>query len=116
MDAASTPATVDLATSVVLAIKESPVPPTTSKEPFYKQGPFWITLLLAPLVYIVVYAVLFQAGFTTEIKVMVVTAIISTLLGAIIGYWLATSFQSGEKDKTIAAQTAQLTNQGDSKP
>lgn len=83
------------------------MPDPTHPAPFWKQGPFYITLLLSPLVYIVVYAVLFRAGFTTEIKVMVVTAIISTLLGAIIGYWLATSFGSTEKDKIIAQKSVQ---------
>lgn len=72
----------------------------TKSEGFWKQPAFWITLILVPLVYIVVLAVLGVFGttvFSTEIQIMVVSSIISGLLGAITGFWLGTSWSSARK-------------------
>jgi muramidase (phage lysozyme) len=59
----------------------------------------WITVLLLPLVYITVGAVLFTDDWTSETRAMVVAAVISGVLGAITGYWLGTSFSSSKKDE-----------------
>lgn len=64
----------------------------------------WITAALLPLVYGVVFAVVFgdAATFSDEIRVMVVTAVVSGTLGGIIAYWLGSSMSSRNKDELIA--------------
>lgn len=66
----------------------------------------WITAALLPLVYGVVYIVLTGStdNFSTETKAMVVAAIVSGVLGAILGYWLGTSASSARKDDSIIAK------------
>lgn len=68
----------------------------------------WVTLLLLPLVYLVVGAVVFSSkdAFSQDVKAMVVAAVISGVLGAITGYWLGTSFSSAKKDEQRAAPAA----------
>lgn len=61
----------------------------------------WVTLMLLPLVYMTVAAVLFLEGWTSETRAMVVAAVISGVLGAITGYWLGTSFSSSKKDELL---------------
>jgi muramidase (phage lysozyme) len=63
----------------------------------------WITVLLLPLVYGVVYAVLTGdlKSFSAEVKSMVVAAIVSGVLGSILGYWLGTSASSKAKDDAL---------------
>jgi hypothetical protein len=63
----------------------------------------WITVMLLPLVYITVCAVLFTDDWTSETRAMVVAAVISGVLGAITGYWLGTSFSSSKKDDRLVA-------------
>jgi len=63
----------------------------------------WVTIMLLPLVYITVVAVLFTGDWTSETKAMVVAAVISGVLGAITGYWLGTSFSSAKKDDRLGA-------------
>jgi membrane protein DedA with SNARE-associated domain len=56
------------------------------------------------MVYIVVLTVLGIMGkndFATEIKIMVVSAVISGVLGAITGFWLGTSFSSSRKTELL---------------
>ncbi len=67
---------------------------------FWKQPALWVTLLLLPLPYMVVMSVLGLIGkaeYTTDIKIMVITAVISGVLGGITGFWLGTSFSSSRK-------------------
>lgn len=61
----------------------------------------WVTIMLLPLVYVTVTAVLFTDGWTSETRAMVVAAVISGVLGAITGYWLGTSFSSARKDERL---------------
>lgn len=72
---------------------------------FYKQPAFWITLLLLPLPYAVVSSVLgiWPTGlsYSDEIRVMVVTAVISGVLSGITGFWLGTSFSSSRKTEML---------------
>jgi hypothetical protein len=81
---------------------------TASKElqsSFWKQPAFWITVLLLPLPYLVVTSVLGiwpQTGvYSDEIKIMVITAIISGVLSGITGFWLGTSFSSSRKTEIM---------------
>ena len=72
-------------------------------KPFWYAPAFWVSLLLLPLVYMVVGAVLFRDGWSDEIKIMVITAILTGALGAITAYWMGTSSSSQRKDE-LAAQ------------
>ena len=49
-------------------------------------------------------AVVFQEGWTMEIKAMVVSSIISLVLGAVTGYYLGTSFSSQRKTDILNAR------------
>lgn len=57
----------------------------------------WVTGAILPLVYLVAYAVLMRDGWSDEIKMMVVTAILTGGFGAITGYWMGTSASSARK-------------------
>ena len=69
-----------------------------------KSPAFLISATLLPLVYLVVGAVLFGADWTMEIKAMVVSSIISLVLGAVTGYYLGTSFSSQRKTDLMNAR------------
>lgn len=56
-----------------------------------------VTAALVPLIYIVVCAVLFRDGFTDEMRAMVVTAVVSGMLGTMTGFWLGSSLDSRKK-------------------
>lgn len=66
----------------------------------------WVTVMLLPLVYMTVGAVLFMTGWSQDVKAMTVAAVISGVLGAMTGYWLGTSFTSAKKDDRLAATEA----------
>ncbi len=63
----------------------------------YKNPALWVTAAILPLVYLVAYAVLMGEGWSDEIKMMVVTAILTGGFGAITGYWMGTSASSARK-------------------
>lgn len=72
----------------------------TNAVAFWKQPAIWVSAALLPMAYIVVLSVLGIVGagtFSEEIKVMVVTAVVSGVLSAITGFWLGTSFSSQRK-------------------
>ena len=62
----------------------------------------WISILILPLVYIVVVAVMFGEGWTNDIRAMVVSSIISLILGSITGFFLGTSYGSQRKTDILA--------------
>jgi len=62
----------------------------------------WISLLLLPLVYLVVIAVMFGEGWTNDIRAMVVSSIISLVLGSVTGFFLGTSYGSQRKTDLMA--------------
>jgi hypothetical protein len=68
----------------------------------WKSPALWVTLCLLPLVYLVVAAVLFGDGWTAEIRAMVVSSVISIVLGGVVGYYLGTSYGSQKKTEIIA--------------
>ncbi len=70
----------------------------------FKSPAFIISASMLPLVYMVVGAVIFGSNWTMEIKAMVVSSIISLVLGAISGYYLGTSFSSQRKTDMISAK------------
>jgi len=61
----------------------------------------WISVALLPLVYMVVAIVLLQEGWTNEIRVMVVSSVLSLVLGSVSGFWLGTSFSSQRKTELL---------------
>lgn len=63
----------------------------------------WISAAILPLVYFVVYRVIGSdpGVFSEEIRVMVVTAVISGVLGSITGFWLGSSMSSRNKDEAL---------------
>ncbi len=63
---------------------------------FWKQPAIWVTLLLMPIVYFVVWRVL-TGEFSSEVQSMVIAGVISGVLSAITGFWMGTSFSSSRK-------------------
>lgn len=62
----------------------------------------WVTFSLLPLVYIALYAVLFQSGFSDDIRAMVLGAIFGGLLtGGITALWFGTSASSARKTELL---------------
>ena len=70
----------------------------------FKSPAFIISASMLPLVYMVVGAVIFGPDWTMEIKAMVVSSIISLVLGAVSGYYLGTSFSSQRKNDLTNAK------------
>ena len=62
----------------------------------------WVAMMILPLVYMVSGAVLFGADWTMEIKAMVVSSIISLVLGSVTGFFLGTSYGSQQKTAMLA--------------
>ena len=56
-----------------------------------------VTMMLLPLAYLVVGAVLFMAGWSDEIRAMVVSSVLSLIVSGATGFWLGTSFGSQKK-------------------
>ena len=67
----------------------------------------WVAAALIPLVYIVVCGVMFGADWTIEIRAMVVSSIISLVLGSITGFFLGTSYGSQQKTQMLAGKGPQ---------
>lgn len=78
--------------------------------PFWKQPHIYVTAMFMVPIWFVVYKVVGDTNsqFSDTVKVMVITAIISTSVGAILGYWLGSSQSSAKKDDTNAALATQL--------
>jgi len=70
-------------------------------KPWQSQA-LWISLALLPLVYLVVGAVLFGQGWTNDIRAMVVSSIISLVLGSVTGFFLGTSYGSQRKTELMS--------------
>jgi len=67
----------------------------------------WVAGALIPLVYIVVSAVMFGSEWTMEVKAMVVSSIISLVLGSITGFFLGTSYGSQQKTQMLVGRSQQ---------
>lgn len=73
---------------------------TQAEKPFWFSPTFWVCGYLSPLIYMVVYKVLW-GEFSAEIKAMVIGAIVTVLLGGIMAFYTGTSQASKTKDDTI---------------
>jgi len=62
----------------------------------------WVAGALLPLVYLVVSAVVFGSDWASDIKAMVVSSVISLVLGSITGFFLGTSYSSQRKTDIMA--------------
>ncbi len=76
--------------------------------PFTKQGVFWITVGLLPLVYIIVLAAIgnweYIGDITSETRAQVIGTVLGTILGGIVGYFYGTSAGSQRKTDVLAAK------------
>lgn len=61
-----------------------------------------VTMMLLPLAYLVVGAVLFMGGWSDEIRAMVVSSVLSLIVAGATGFWLGTSFGSQKKTDMLA--------------
>ena len=68
---------------------------------FERTGTFRLKLIL-PGALVVVAAVLFGEGWTNDIRAMVVSSIISLVLGSVTGFFLGTSYGSQRKTDMLA--------------
>lgn len=65
---------------------------------FWKQPAIWVTLVcLMPMVDFVIYKVMTDPSYSSEVRSMVVAAVVSGVLSSITGFWLGTSFSSSRK-------------------
>lgn len=67
---------------------------------FWRQPAFWITVMLLPLVYGVVWQVL-TGNFPSEVQSMVVSAVVTGVLSGVLGFWMGTSFSSQKKTDAL---------------
>lgn len=67
---------------------------------FWRQPAFWITVMLLPLVYGVVWQVL-TGNFPSEVQSMVVSAVVTGVLSGVLGFWMGTSFSSQRKTDAL---------------
>ena len=63
----------------------------------WKLPSFWMTLLLLPLIYMVIGSVVFGSGWSDDVRAGTVSAVISGVMFAIVGYWLGSSAGSAKK-------------------
>lgn len=93
----------------VAATRVALVPAAAEGTPFYKTGPFWITVLLLIPVYFVTHNVMTDMSEKNhDLRLMVVTAFISGVLFAIAGFWLGTSMSSQRKTELAARASAHM--------
>lgn len=64
----------------------------------WKLPALWVTLLVMPLVYQVVWAVLFRPDFDNGMKGLVIGVVMTGALGSVLAFWLGSSFGSQKKD------------------
>lgn len=91
----------------VAATRALLVPKAEEGTPFYKTGPFYITLLLLLPVYYVTHNIMEDRSPSNhDLRLMVATAFISGILFAIAGFWLGTSMSSQRKTELAAKSSA----------
>lgn len=70
--------------------------------PLLRQPAVVMAALVLPLIYMVVYAVMFRAGFSDETRVMVVSLVVGGVLGAMAAFFWGSSMSSRTKDEALA--------------
>lgn len=76
---------------------------TQSEKGFWHSPVFWITLMLLPMVYYVVDAVL-TGNFTSDVKAMVIGVVMGTVAGSIVTYWFGTTNGSARKTDLLSGK------------
>lgn len=66
----------------------------------WRMPALWVTVMFMLPFYSVIAAVLFMPGWSAEIRIQVVTAVLS-IAGIIAAFWLGSSFGSQRKDATL---------------
>lgn len=66
----------------------------------WRMPALWVTVMFMLPFYCVIAAVLFMPGWSAEIRIQVVTAVLS-IAGIIAAFWLGSSFGSQRKDATL---------------
>ncbi len=86
----------------IVAAREHSAKERGDRSPLWNPA-LWVSAAVLPLVYYVVYRVIGaeQGVFSEEIRVMVVTAVISGVLGSVTGFWLGSSASSRHKDEAL---------------
>ena len=67
---------------------------------------FWVTVLLLPLLYGTVWIALTSAdGFSNEVRAAIASAVVTGVLGAVVGFWLGSSFTTS-KSRGLGAEAS----------
>lgn len=74
---------------------------THGEKGFWHSPVFWITMVLLPMIYYVVYAVL-TGNFTSDVKAMVIGVVMGTVAGSLITYWFGTTNGSARKTDLLS--------------
>jgi len=72
---------------------------------FYSPA-FWVTVLLMPLLYGTVWIALTnESGFSNEVRAAIASAVVTGILGAVVGFWLGSSFTTS-KSRGLGAEAS----------
>ena len=67
---------------------------------------FWVTVLLLPLLYGTVWiALTSESGFSNEVRAAIASAVVTGILGAVVGFWLGSSFTTS-KSRGLGAEAS----------
>ena len=80
-----------------------------AQPPLHKNPAFWMSLMLLPMAYYVVVAVIgvpwegkmLAADVSQEVRSMVIGGIMGSVIGGIVAYWMGTSYGSARKTDMI---------------
>jgi lysozyme len=71
---------------------------------FFYSPAFWVTVLLMPLLYGTVWiALTSESGFSNEVRAAIASAVVTGILGAVVGFWLGSSFTTS-KSRGLGAE------------
>jgi lysozyme len=77
---------------------------TSSDGKFFYSPAFWVTVLLMPLLYGTVWiALTSESGFSNEVRAAIASAVVTGILGAVVGFWLGSSFTTS-KSRGLGAE------------
>ena len=78
----------------------------TADSKFFYSPAFWVTVLLMPLLYGTVWiALTSESGFSNEVRAAIASAIVTGILGAVVGFWLGSSFTTS-KSRGLGAEAS----------
>jgi lysozyme len=78
----------------------------TADSKFFYSPAFWVTVLLMPLLYGTVWiALTSESGFSNEVRAAIASAVVTGILGAVVGFWLGSSFTTS-KSRGLGAEAS----------